>query len=336
MKRFLKILCCLAVSLTLSVLYVCAVSENGFVFTDGTDFSEEQISQLNEKASAIFDKYGVEVYFAKDFGYNTSSELGIHVLENSGTPEKGIIFANTQQHYSLDAFGGLQDIFTHDVTTWIYNTCSAKESYFDRAELYYAEVEQYLEFVAYPTVFNDPDPAESSVRLVDGQGLLTADEFNRVSEKLNYISETLGMDIAILTTDSLDGVNDKAFSEKYYEENNYGIGDTKSGILLTYDSVEGFSYIYTKGFGNDTVTDRNRPLLMDTINAELNNNGYENAFILFADKSSEYYNALLSGERTEKNGTTNIIVFLASAVALSVLIIIIVRVSSKKRKTKNK
>lgn len=335
MKRILALLLCFVLGISVLIIPALAVSEKGFIHNGDSDFSAEQLEELKNKAEAIYLKYGVEVYFAKDFSYNTSSELGIYVLENSGEPGKGIMFANTQDRYSMDAYGGLQDVFTHDVTELIYQICCTQESYYEKAVAYYDAVEQHLITVGYPTLQPDPTPEQSTSRLTDNTGFLSETEFQNVLSKLNSTSETLGLDFAITVTDSLDNENGQSFCKDLYSTMGYGTGETKSGIMLAYNPSNLCCEIYTMGLGSNAVSESDKSALADKLNSDFKSGNNETAFLNFISQCETLINDTLSDNRssTKENSTLKIILMCILPIVIIAGIIAGI-VSARKKKHK--
>ncbi len=71
-----------------------------------------------------------------------------------------------------------------------------------------------------------------NAHVVDEADLLTADEEARLTQKLDLISREYEQDIVVVTVNSLDGKDVQLYADDYYDDNDYGMGDTQSGILL--------------------------------------------------------------------------------------------------------
>ena len=69
-------------------------------------------------------------------------------------------------------------------------------------------------------------------RLVDGADLLDDSEEAGLQEKLDEISERQQFDVAVVTTDTLEGKTPQAYADDFYDYNGYGMGADKDGILL--------------------------------------------------------------------------------------------------------
>ena len=71
-----------------------------------------------------------------------------------------------------------------------------------------------------------------SPHVVDDADLLSQQEYIALEEKANSLSDTYQLDIVILTVDSIGEKSAQDFADDYYDNNNYGVGPSYSGILL--------------------------------------------------------------------------------------------------------
>ncbi len=89
-------------------------------------------------------------------------------------------------------------------------------------------------------------PAMASPPLVvDDADLLTDIEEIVLLDKLGEISSRQGMDVVVVTTDSLGGKSPMAFADDYYDYNGYA----EDGILLLISMEERDCWISTAGYG---------------------------------------------------------------------------------------
>ena len=66
-------------------------------------------------------------------------------------------------------------------------------------------------------------------RVVDNANLLTASEEQELEKYLDSISEDLKFDIAVVTTDTINGKTPMAYADDFYDYNGYGYGDDRDG-----------------------------------------------------------------------------------------------------------
>ncbi|MDO4199712.1 MAG: TPM domain-containing protein [Clostridia bacterium] len=130
--------------------------------------------------------------------------------------------------------------------------------------------------------------SEGKNRLVDNAGLLDSSEFKSISSKLDEISERQNMDIVILTEKSLGGKSLESYADDYFDNNNYGIGGDRSGILLLIDMGERGTHISTSGYAIKVFTDAGIDHILEKITPELKDKDYDDAFEIFANLCDEF------------------------------------------------
>lgn len=115
--------------------------------------------------------------------------------------------------------------------------------------------------------------------LIDHADLLTPEEEERLSDTLESISDSMEMDVVVLTVDSLDGDTPEEYAESYYDDNGYA--DT--GVLLLVSMEERDWYICTTG---DISVDVEG--LSECFVPALSDGAYLDAFQAFAKNLEEY------------------------------------------------
>lgn len=130
--------------------------------------------------------------------------------------------------------------------------------------------------------------SEGKPRLIDNAQLLDASEFKNLSSKLDEISERQQMDIVILTEKSIGGKSARDYAGDYFDYNNYGIGEDKSGVLLLINMEERDRYMSTKGYAVKAFTDAGINYISEKILPELKDGDYNGAFENYADLCDEF------------------------------------------------
>ena len=134
------------------------------------------------------------------------------------------------------------------------------------------------------------DPAPQ--RLVDDAHLLSKNEWAEVSRKLNEISARQGMDVVVVTTNTLEGKSPQDYADDYYDYNGYG----PDGVLLLVSMEDRDWWISTTGYGITAFTNAGIEYLGDLIQPELRDDNYAEAFLLFAEKCDEFITQARSGD----------------------------------------
>ncbi len=98
--------------------------------------------------------------------------------------------------------------------------------------------------------------ADSSKSVVyDQEGLLSDSECEMLNAKLDELCRTYNVDVAIVTTASLDGKTAQEYADDFYEENDIGQGEDNDGILLMISGSERQYAITTTGYCIYVFTD---------------------------------------------------------------------------------
>ena len=120
--------------------------------------------------------------------------------------------------------------------------------------------------------------------VTDECGLFTEQQIAEMEQEIGEIRETYGMDCAVLTTRKVPPNRDdssedqtQAFADRYYEENGYGLGEDRAGILYVIDMNNRVSYVSTAGVMIDYIDDDRREELLGSADEELYRGRYGNA-----------------------------------------------------------
>ncbi len=97
--------------------------------------------------------------------------------------------------------------------------------------------------------------ADSLPLVVDDAGLLTQEEVASLTAEADRISAQYGMDVVLLTVNSMDGKAARDYAADYFDYQGYGQGADKSGVLFLLSMQERDWYILTTGAAITTFTD---------------------------------------------------------------------------------
>lgn len=138
--------------------------------------------------------------------------------------------------------------------------------------------------------------AAAPARLVDNAGILAADDSETLAALLDEVSARRNADIVIVTTDSLDGKTPQAYADDFYDENGYGQGANRDGVLFLICMGTRDWYISTTGAGIDAITDAGREYIADQFLSDLSNGYYIDAFTTFANQCDIFFEQAENGE----------------------------------------
>lgn len=134
------------------------------------------------------------------------------------------------------------------------------------------------------SVFVFPAFASGAPLLVDDADLLWDHEEAEISERLENISREHGMDVVVVTTNSLGGKSPVAYADDYYDYNGYA----PDGILLLISMEDRDWRISTKGFGITAFTDEGLDYMADRFLIYLSDGDYAMAMETYVDLCDEF------------------------------------------------
>lgn len=131
-------------------------------------------------------------------------------------------------------------------------------------------------------------------KIMDEAGLLTEEERAELEERAQSIANAYGMDVVIVTNDSLDGKTATEYADDYFDYNGYGLGEEESGTLLLVSMGERDWAISTKGTAIRAVTDWGNEQLQDAMLPDLSSGDYADAFNSYLDQLDSLYDSYVS------------------------------------------
>ncbi len=153
------------------------------------------------------------------------------------------------------------------------------------------------------TLFISGISAERTLPLVvDNAGLLTDNEEVLLVERLKSISESLEIELAVVTVNSTGGKSAMQYADDFYDYNGYGYGENDDGALLLIDMGEREWWITTHGYGEYYLDDYALYQIEESIIDYLSDGNFYAAFLTFS-QMCEYYieNAKNSGTTPDDN-----------------------------------
>ncbi len=148
-----------------------------------------------------------------------------------------------------------------------------------------------LIFSAYPV-----SAAGNTVsRLTDLADLLSDNEKTQLLDELDEISLRQQADIVVVTVKSLEGKTPMEYADDFYDQNGYGFGDEKDGILFLISMEERDWHISTRGAGITAVTDAGLEYMSDQFLDDLKEGEYAEAFTVFARLCDDFLTQAQTG-----------------------------------------
>lgn len=117
-------------------------------------------------------------------------------------------------------------------------------------------------------------------RITDNAGLFSESEKTFLEELIRRFQMDVAMDFAVLTTNEAhEGKTQTEIADSFYDENGYGMGKYKSGILYYIDMYERIPYLSTAGTMIHYMTDHRLEAAHDICFESLKNGEYAAAVI---------------------------------------------------------
>lgn len=136
---------------------------------------------------------------------------------------------------------------------------------------------------------------DSNQKIYDFSNVLTAEEEQKLTERMHNFTEKYKIDIVILT-DNYQYTEDSqntTFATDFYDYNDFGINYEKyDGVMLFRNTYEQNPYFDAYSFGNAQLYfyDTRLSNTLDYIYDDIHSEAYYSGFNKFIDKMEEYYN----------------------------------------------
>lgn len=131
--------------------------------------------------------------------------------------------------------------------------------------------------------------------VIDDAGLLLREEETSLEEKIQTLRQEYAMDVVIVTVESLDGATPQDYADDYFDENGYGYGDNRSGVLLLLAMRNRDWYISTSGDAIYALTDYGIQQSMELALTFFSHDGYYLGFDTWLDTLTTYFDSYQKG-----------------------------------------
>ena len=178
------------------------------------------------------------------------------------------------------------------------------------------------------SVLLQPVAASGLPLVVDEAGLLTQEEIDDLSQYAQSLGSAYGMDIVIVTVNSLNGLSAANYADSFYDLNGYGVGPDYDGILLLLAMESREWYISTCGAARYAVPDREINNLFGSMSSYLSGGDYYRAFLAYLTRVGEYLDAYENGGSSDTApgfGAKQIFISLGIGLAVGGVTLIVMR-----------
>ena len=122
---------------------------------------------------------------------------------------------------------------------------------------------------------------------VDSAEVLTTDELEILKSKLAQISDENNIDVGVVTVDYLDGKSAQEFANDLFEQNKFGKGENRDGILLLVATEDREWAMSTHGSAKEAFNEEGLDFLSGEFLQYLAEDDYYSAFENFANNARE-------------------------------------------------
>lgn len=130
--------------------------------------------------------------------------------------------------------------------------------------------------------------------VIDDAGLIKASDEKELDKKIKNIQKDK-FAVVILTVKSLDGKSAQDYADDYYDNNDYGLDNEKSGVLFLVSKGDRKYHISTKGAGIKAFTDYGIGRIKEEIKSYLSDGDYFDACGEFLNITKDFVKAYKDG-----------------------------------------
>lgn len=276
-----KILCILFAILLLGMSQQVYAEDGHIIMKDGgTDYSSyETYQELNEDLERIENEYDIAIYFIYDDSIENSengvSSYAKDFLNRHLGAKNTVVMVVAKNYYTVKTDGPQGSLVSNEARKLfeLYNNASSR---YDGIEAFYQYV---VKIINEETYVSGAPRVSGKPRVYDGAGLLSSDEVSSLTKKLKDLSDRHNMDILVLTSDTLNGMDTDNYADDFYDYNGY----KDDGVLLFISMSTSEMYISTKGRGTDYITDYGIDYIFGQISDDLSSDRFYDAFVKYAD-----------------------------------------------------
>lgn len=319
-KRIFNILLVILLCISTAIPVSASLGDTTYVIDESGNISDSELALVNEYAKSLSDAFGVDLLYI----YTKAESLSeyIDAADFSNAPNYILMIENDSTWKISIGGTGASYIQTEDEVQLMRKA-------YDDAEYYYTGVQAYMDAavgiivpkmgaaagndaiadnvtedtateeqaeIVMDVSGTDVLAVQKGLRLNDMADLLSDKEEANVLAKLDEVSENQSVDVAIVTAASLDGKSAMDYAEAYYEENNFGFGAEKDGVIFLVSMEDRDWWIATRGYAITAITDAGREYIAELFLPDLSDGNYEDAFMTYANSCDQFITQAKTGE----------------------------------------
>ncbi len=145
--------------------------------------------------------------------------------------------------------------------------------------------------ISFLILFIAPSSAviDTEQKIYDNAELFSDDEENNLKQRAQELVKICNMDVLIVTIKDTEGKTSKNFTDAFYDDNGFGLGEDRSGLALFIDMNNLESYISTRGSATRIFTYDRLDKIIDSITHSLSIGKYAKASSLFLEDVDYYF-----------------------------------------------
>lgn len=160
----------------------------------------------------------------------------------------------------------------------------------------------------------------ASPKIVDDADLLTASQEATLETRAEALASEYGIDVVIVTVDSLGYKTATEFADDYFDNNGYGVGPRYSGVLFLLSMEDRDWAISTHGNAISALTDYGLDQLFGSISGELEENNYYTALSDYLTELDVYFEAYANGTPIDREASlADVLPFLLGGLVLGLI-----------------
>lgn len=160
----------------------------------------------------------------------------------------------------------------------------------------------------------------------DRVGLLTEQEYAELNDLALQITEQHQCEVSIAIVKDIGTEDVIDFAKRVYKENDYGLGDDKSGLLLLLSMADRDYALVARGYGNTAFTDHGKDVLLERyLLPSLGEDKYYEGFLSYLNQTAAFLEMAESGtpfdvDTDEENDEGSFLITLAIVFLFPLLI----------------
>lgn len=160
--------------------------------------------------------------------------------------------------------------------------------------------------------------------LVDNADILSDQEESILLAELTEISTEYGLNVAVVTVQTLDGQSIENYANRFYDQN---YGASADGVMLLLAMEEREYWLLTEGFGTTAISSQRIDYITERFGSDLSDGYYADAFMTYAELCEDHLEKALNGEpyRNSTFSFSDILIGFAIGAVIALIIVSIMK-----------